>query len=154
MFKDKNQAVKHPADILPKKVGETLPPQSSQMGFGIYHFCECEYFTHDVKSHETDEPNIKKQKQQQHSFGIHTLHLLSFILDSQFSKSKFLFFVLLFFKIQQNLYTHNTYTNYTHIYFGKALFYFFISLLNYCQNWNKMTYNDINNSEKSIYPMI
>lgn len=43
MFKDKNQAVKHPADILPKKVGETLPPQSSQMGYGIYHFCECEY---------------------------------------------------------------------------------------------------------------
>lgn len=48
MFKDKNQAVKHPADILPKKVGETLPPQSSQMGYGIYHFCECEYFTQDV----------------------------------------------------------------------------------------------------------
>lgn len=45
MFKDKNQAAKHPADILTKKVGEALPPQSSQMGYGIYHFCECEYST-------------------------------------------------------------------------------------------------------------
>lgn len=66
MFKDKNQAVKHPADILPKKVGETLPPQSSQMGYGIYHFCECEYSTQpDVNSHETDE-TFKIRNQYQH----------------------------------------------------------------------------------------
>lgn len=59
MFKDKNQAVKHPADILPKKVGETLPPQSSQMGYGIYHFCECEY-SHQCKRMKQTK-NIEKK---------------------------------------------------------------------------------------------
>lgn len=94
MFKDKNQAVKHPADILPKKVGETLPPQSSQMGYGIYHFCECEYSRRMIRkmsktnknSHENRLKPQKKQKiynktKKYTIFGMHTLLLfLSFIL--------------------------------------------------------------------------
>lgn len=91
MFKDKNQAVKHPADILPKKVGETLPPQSSQMGYGIYHFCECEYFTRCKKKPirmKTDETiRTNKQKPIKTKFELvfwnaHMLLLLSFIYIS------------------------------------------------------------------------
>lgn len=41
MFKDKIQVVKHPADILPKKVGEIIPPQSQVTplaSYGMYPF--------------------------------------------------------------------------------------------------------------------
>lgn len=41
MFKDKSQAPKHPGDIMPKKGGETIPPQAQigpLTGYGMYPF--------------------------------------------------------------------------------------------------------------------
>lgn len=41
MFKDKSQATKHPADVIPKKAGDIIPPQSQMgplTGYGMFPF--------------------------------------------------------------------------------------------------------------------
>lgn len=101
MFKDKNQAVKHPADILPKKVGETLPPQSSQMGYGIYHFCECEYSRRWFNKNRMKQ--TEQQQQQKRFFGMHTrFFCFSFHLFWLSIDSLTIFQNYTFFKIQKN----------------------------------------------------